>query len=66
MALKTFPREDDTSLGPPQQELSAAYAGGRVNLLIERALGELVDQNIASWNRIAGWLRHIDQLRLGA
>ena len=27
---------------------------------------EMVDQNNGSWNRIAGWLRHIDQLRLGA
>jgi hypothetical protein len=25
---------------------------------------ELVDQNIASWNRIGEWLRQIDQLRV--
>jgi hypothetical protein len=26
----------------------------------------LVDQNIASWNRIAGWLRQLDLVRLAA
>jgi len=32
----------------------------------ERGNEGLGDQNSDSWNRIAGWLRHIDQLRLGA
>jgi hypothetical protein len=27
---------------------------------------EMVDQNSASWNRIAGWLRQIDLIRLAA
>ena len=26
----------------------------------------LVDQNRTSWNRVTSWLRHLDQLQLGA
>jgi hypothetical protein len=31
-----------------------------------RGLGNLVDQNIASWNRIVGWLRQLDLVRSAA
>jgi hypothetical protein len=27
---------------------------------------EMVDQNIASWNQIAGWLRQLDLIRTAA
>jgi hypothetical protein len=36
---------------------------GNLRLNHER---RLVDQNIASWNRIAGWLRQIDLIRMAA
>jgi hypothetical protein len=30
------------------------------------ALSKLVDQNSASWNQIAGWLRQLDLIRAAA